>query len=121
MRSITFRHDIKILALMSSPASPSQPSLPWRVSSSVVMGVSGALSRLFLHGASYTEVHGLDDFLQLLDSREDIDGRRRGLITGKLGFQSEPRSHALIYGISFEPFECVRTCQQHLVQAQHLR
>ncbi|MCJ1243544.1 hypothetical protein MMC30_000741 [Trapelia coarctata] len=45
------------------------------------MGVAGALSRIFVHGASSTEVHGLDRFLQLLDKRSDIDRRKRGLLT----------------------------------------
>jgi len=48
------------------------------------MGVAGALSRIFVHGASSTEVHGLDGFLELLDKRRDIDRRERGLLTSTL-------------------------------------
>ncbi len=46
------------------------------------MGLTGVLSRAFLLGANRLEVQGLDDFLQILDRRKDIDGRERGLITG---------------------------------------
>ncbi|KAI9670063.1 MAG: hypothetical protein M1817_004543 [Caeruleum heppii] len=66
---------------MTDGAQPVAPSLPWRLSSSVVMGVTGALCRTFLHGANRTEVHGLDGFLRVLDERQDIEGRERGLIT----------------------------------------
>ena len=107
---------------MNSPASPNQPSLPWRVGSSIVMGVAGALSRIFMHGASYTEVHGLDNFLQLLDSREDIEGRQRGLITGKLCcWLLKASAIYSLCGVSLKPFECVRTCQQRLVEVNDLR
>ena len=61
-----------------------QPSLPWRMGSSVVMGIVGSISRIAMFGANTTEVHGLDGFLELLDERRDIEGRQRGLITGKL-------------------------------------
>lgn len=40
--------------------------------------------RCFLLGPNSTEVYGLDGFLALLDQREDIKNRVRGLITGKL-------------------------------------
>lgn len=69
---------------MSATGSPSQPSLPWRTVSSITMGMISALSRVFVHGASSTEVHGLDRFLELLDKRRDIDRRERGLLTSKL-------------------------------------
>ena len=63
---------------------PESPSLPWRVSSSIVMGVSGFLARVFYTGLNSVEVHGLDKFLDLLDRRKDIEGRERGLLTSKL-------------------------------------
>ncbi|KAI9813940.1 MAG: hypothetical protein M1832_006025 [Thelocarpon impressellum] len=63
------------------PPSPAQPSLPWRTGSSVVMAVTGFLSRTFLFGASRPEVHGLDGFLRVLDARRDVDARERGLLT----------------------------------------
>ncbi len=65
----------------SSPP-PAMPSLPWRFTSSVIMGLTGSLSRGFLYGLNRIEVVGLDRFLETLDKREDIDGRERGLITG---------------------------------------
>jgi monolysocardiolipin acyltransferase len=63
---------------------PSSPSLPWRATSSVVMGITGAISRTFLYGFNKTEAIGLDRFLELLDSRKDVESRKRGLITGAL-------------------------------------
>lgn len=47
------------------------------------MGVVGSISRLFLYGANTTDVHGLDDFLSLLDKRSDVRNRQRALITGE--------------------------------------
>ena len=67
---------------MVEEAPLSRPSLPWRVGSTVVMSITGSLSRLFMFGANTTEVHGLDDFLELLDKRSDVRNRQRGLITG---------------------------------------
>lgn len=46
------------------------------------MGITGAISRTFLLVGNRLEVEGLDDFLELLDKRKDVDGRERGLITG---------------------------------------
>lgn len=45
------------------------------------MGVVGLLCGGFL-GISKTEAHGLDKFLKLLDERENVEERQRGLITG---------------------------------------
>lgn len=67
---------------MGTADSPDQPSLPWRVGSSLTMGLGGALSRVIMFGANSTEVHGLDRFLDLLDRRRDVTKRERGLITG---------------------------------------
>lgn len=65
-------------------ANPSpQPSLLWRIGSSITMGTIGVMSRLFMFGANRTEVHGLENFLELLDQRKDIEGRKRGLLTGE--------------------------------------
>lgn len=61
---------------------PSSPSLPWRCSSSFVMGIIGSLSRGFLYGLNHMEVIGLERFMETLDKRKDIQGRERGLITG---------------------------------------
>jgi monolysocardiolipin acyltransferase len=68
---------------MSGPnPNPSCPSLPWRFASSLIMGLTGSLSRAFYYGLNNVEVVGLDGFLKTLDRRKDVDGRERGLITG---------------------------------------
>lgn len=61
---------------------PPPPSLLWRAGSTAVMGFVGTLTRAFMHGPNWQDAHGLDGFLELLDERADIDGRKRGLITG---------------------------------------
>ncbi|KAI0123849.1 tafazzin [Xylariales sp. AK1849] len=58
-----------------------RPSLPWRASSSVVMGLTGLIWRGFLYGLNTVETTGLQGFLKILDDRENIDNRQRGLIT----------------------------------------
>lgn len=73
-------------------ANPSpQPSLSWRIGSSITMGTIGVMSRLFMFGANRTEVHGLENFLELLDQREDIESRKRGLLTGEYVRSSIPQ------------------------------
>ena len=69
---------------MAPEEQPAAPSLPWRCGSVAVMGVVGLLSRGFLAGLSNLEVNGMDKFLQLLDERKDVQGRQRGLVTGKI-------------------------------------
>lgn len=78
----------------SSPESPAttnaamkthaleQPSLSWRMSSSLVLGATSMLCRGFLYGLNTVETTGLDRFLEILDKRKDVDKRERGLITG---------------------------------------
>lgn len=46
------------------------------------MGLTASLSRSFLYGLNNMEVTGLENFLDILDKRKDVDGRERGLITG---------------------------------------
>lgn len=46
------------------------------------MGLTGSLSRSFLYGLNRMEVIGLDRFIETLDKRRDVEGRKRGLITG---------------------------------------
>jgi monolysocardiolipin acyltransferase len=60
---------------------PEAPSVPWRAASSFVMGAVGLLCKGFL-GLNRVETHGMEEFLRLLDEREDINKRERGLITG---------------------------------------
>lgn len=64
------------------PIAPAAPSLPWRVSSSLIMGLTGGVARSFLYGLNNVETTGLDNFLDILEKRKDIDGRERGLLTG---------------------------------------
>jgi monolysocardiolipin acyltransferase len=47
------------------------------------MGAVGVLCRSFLLGASRLETHGMENFLELLDEREKVEGRQRGLVTGE--------------------------------------
>ncbi|CAP68739.1 uncharacterized protein PODANS_7_7090 [Podospora anserina S mat+] len=68
---------------MSPSRPPAQmPSLSMRVKSSVIMGITGLISRCFLHGFNTVETHGLAQFRELLDSRADPEKRERGLLTG---------------------------------------
>lgn len=66
---------------MLSSDPPLMPSLSWRFLSSLIMGVTGSMSRIFLYGFNQTEVTGLEKFLEKLDARSDVDGRKRGLVT----------------------------------------
>ncbi|KAJ4363384.1 Lyso-phosphatidylcholine acyltransferase [Neocucurbitaria cava] len=45
------------------------------------MGAVGLLCKGFLTGFSKVETHGMDRFLELLDARENVEERERGLIT----------------------------------------
>lgn len=67
---------------MTSKNTEDVPSLPWRLGSSIVMGLTGTISRTFLLAGQRLEVYGLDEFLVLLDGRKDVEDRERGLITG---------------------------------------
>ncbi|XXG96472.1 negative regulator of the PHO system [Hypoxylon texense] len=58
-----------------------QPSLAWRITSSLSMGLTAALFRGFLYGFNSVETVGLDRFLDILDKRKDVEKRQRGLIT----------------------------------------
>jgi monolysocardiolipin acyltransferase len=60
---------------------PAAPSAPWRAGSAFVMGAVGLLCRGFLM-MSKTETHGLEKFVKLMEEREDVEGRQRGLVTG---------------------------------------
>ncbi|KAI7787984.1 hypothetical protein LA080_013289 [Diaporthe eres] len=58
-----------------------RPNGLWRGSSAMVMGLTGTLSKGFLNGLNEVQTTGLDNFVKLLDSREDPFQRQRGLIT----------------------------------------
>ena len=85
----------------------SQPSAPWRAAATFVMGVTGTLFRGLMYGANRPEVHGLDQFLQVLDGRKDVEKRERGLITGMphISF-AQAKTNEIC---SLEPHQCVRT------------
>ncbi|KAI0142848.1 hypothetical protein GGR57DRAFT_485402 [Xylariaceae sp. FL1272] len=65
----------------SSELPPEQPPLPQRMTSSLLMGLSAGVSRVFLYGLNSVETTGLQRFLEVLDQRKDIEKRERGLIT----------------------------------------
>ncbi|TLS29804.1 hypothetical protein PpBr36_00333 [Pyricularia pennisetigena] len=60
---------------------PQQPSLAWRTTSSILMGLSVAVSKGFLYGLNKVETIGLERFVELLDQRKDVQKRTKGLIT----------------------------------------
>jgi len=60
---------------------PNAPSAPWRFASTTVMGAVGLLCKGFL-GMNNVETVGMECFLKLLDEREDVGKRERGLLTG---------------------------------------
>ncbi len=108
------------LQAMDDP--PKSPSLPWRVSSSIVMGVSGFLTRIFYTGMNSVEVHGLDNFLELLDKRKDIEGRERGLLTSTLILiLRNDTSWADRTGRSFEPHMRVRTYTAQFITVERTK
>lgn len=69
---------------MAAKERPYQPTLPWRWTSAATFGAVGFLSRSFLYALNKTETRGLENFLEILDSRRDERDRTRGLITGEL-------------------------------------
>lgn len=70
-------------AVMAPDKRPYQPSLAWRLTSALEIGLTGFICRSFLLALNRTETRGLDRFLDILDTRTDEQGRTRGLITGK--------------------------------------
>lgn len=61
---------------------PEAPSGPWRAASTFTMATVGLLCKGFLTGLSNVETHGMEKFLKLLDERENVEERQRGLLTG---------------------------------------
>jgi len=57
------------------------PGLRWRAASTATILFTGTLAKVFLNVACRTETHGLDRFLKVLEEREDVGGRERGLLT----------------------------------------
>lgn len=60
---------------------PEAPSGPWRAASTFTMAAVSLLCKGFLSGFNTVETHGMDEFLRLLDERQDVAGRSRGLLT----------------------------------------
>jgi len=73
-------------------SAPVAPGLPWRFTSSATMGVVTTIAKGFLYGLNNMEVTGLEGFLEILDRRKDIEGRQRGLLTGKRTIPSSSAS-----------------------------
>ncbi len=69
-------------AMPEEETPPHEPSLPWRIGSSAVIGVTGGLCRAFLYTFNKTEAPGSDRFLKVLEERNDPEKRTRGLLTG---------------------------------------
>ncbi|KFY85471.1 hypothetical protein V500_08366 [Pseudogymnoascus sp. VKM F-4518 (FW-2643)] len=91
---------------MSSLTPPSQPSLPWRIGSSVTIGAVGAFCRTFLYGFNDSQVVGLDRFLKVLEERRDVGARTRGLLTvsNHVSVMDDPLMWGFLpYNILFNP------------------
>jgi hypothetical protein len=95
-----------------SPSLLAKPSLPWRAGSAATIGFIGSIARSFLYGLNQIEVTGLEGFLEILEKRKNVEGRERGLITGrKLGTSAWTRDSAdhLVNSIK----SCQRVCYHH--------
>ncbi len=66
---------------MAQERQPYQPPWTERVKSNVTVGIVGFLSRSFLYALNTTNVYGLEGFLEILEERNDVAKRERGLIT----------------------------------------
>lgn len=60
---------------------PERPTLPFRIANTFQLGWVGTVCRSFLLTFNRLEVNGWDGFQKLLDEREDVGARTRGLIT----------------------------------------
>ena len=58
-----------------------QPSLPWRAGYGATLGFVGSMTKAFMYGLNYFHVQGLDHLVHVLESREKVNARQRGLIT----------------------------------------
>ncbi len=80
---IKIQPTVRTLTSMDAAKGPHlQPSLSSRITAAVVTGLTGVWCKGFLYGLNQVEVIGLDKFLRLLESRQDVEKRQRGLITG---------------------------------------
>ena len=76
-----------------SPLPPAPLAPPWtsRVASVLAMTATGLVASTFLRLCNTLEVNGLERFLDLLDEREYVPGRTRGLVTGEQPCVHGPR------------------------------
>lgn len=63
---------------------PARQGFALRVGSTVVMGMTGAISKAFLYGLNSVKTENLSSFLNLLDHRRSSQAQQ-GLLTGTLG------------------------------------
>lgn len=103
---------------MSTPT-PSSPTLAYRTTSSLIMGITGALSKGFLFGLNRTETVGLEGFLETLDSRKDVQGRERGLITG-ISTLPDFLEEDELTGIGNSVKSCQRVCLSYATSRLYL-
>ena len=61
-----------------------------------------------MKAGNHSEMHGLDEFLELLDKREDPKKRERGLITG-MCLRVKYLDRGLTVVQSLKSYQCVRT------------
>lgn len=59
-----------------------RPNGLWRGSSAMTLGLTTTASKVFLNAFNSLETIGLDNFLKLVEERNDPFERQRGLITG---------------------------------------
>lgn len=88
---------------------PERPSALWRAASRVTTTAVGSLARSFLNVFCEVEVFGLEEFQRLLDSRWDVQGRERGLVTGMLGSIRNGSKTILMLDDSLQSYQRVRT------------
>ncbi|KAI1274759.1 acyltransferase [Xylaria sp. FL0933] len=85
---------------------PAQPTLTRRVTSSLVMGLTASLSRVFIYSLNTVEVTGLQGFLDILDKRKDVSKRQRGLLTvcNHVSVTDDPIMWGVLpFGYAFNP------------------
>lgn len=103
---------------------PPPPSLAWLTGSTFIMGMVGGLTRIFMTIPNTTRSHGKDAFMDLLDDREEVEDRRRGLITGKSSLApsvcasilmkvQSVSNHISVYVRKWDSDSPIKPCQIH--------
>ncbi|GAW23930.1 hypothetical protein ANO14919_135070 [Xylariales sp. No.14919] len=83
-----------------------RPSLSRRAASSLIMGLTASLSRVFLYSLNSVEVTGLQRFLDIRDRRKDVHKRQRGLLTvcNHVSVSDDPLMWGVLpFGDAFNP------------------